>query len=203
MGASSLTIDFKDMPVAELQKEVSAIRDEHIRDHGVSYSGAWGSKSPGVSVPTLPVFQGYAQAEDYILEHNDKWDCVMAVRYYSAKPNSATQKKEKELNAKLQEAQNLAGGWKAEEAILTRVRAQKSKTKGCPHCGSSIAVAYIRRVHCPVCGKDFLRTAQDLKKLEKAKEKVALIQAQIAQLATKTPGKDAEVRWLVGGWCPS
>lgn len=203
MGACTHIIDLEDMPTAELARRVNAIREDHIRDHGVSYSGAWGSKQSGIELNQSTVFPSETAAHEYITEHNDKWGPVTAVRYRDVKTGSATDKKRAALLAKLREAESAALGWQVEKQIVTRVRAQKAKTKGCPHCGSAIAVQYIQTVACPVCRKDFLRNAQDLKAQAKAKEKQATIRAQIVALEAAAPARDVEVRWLVGGWCPS
>ena len=202
MGASLYLLTLADMPVPNLKEEVERIRAMHARDHGVSYSGAWGSKEPGVYIPQLPVFPSEQAAHDYISDNNDKWDCVTAVKYLALKPESPPAKKEKALREKMAELNGIVHGWDEMRRIVARVKTQKSKTKGCPHCGSSIAVAFIDSTNCPVCRKDFLRTAQDIKKQEVAKMKLAEIQAELLTLPAKA-GRHATTHWLVGGWCPS
>ena len=203
MGASTSFRVFPDMPEAQLIQKVAEVQQSAAFESGHCYSGDWGSKPSGVCI-LKEVFLTEHAAQGYITEENDKWDMLMAARFHEVRPDSALSRKMAQLQQKRGELHQIANGDSQARAALSRVRAQAAKTRGCKHCGSSIAVSHIHSVHCPVCREVFLLTPQDLKKQEAAKQKLDLLTAQeTALLKTNANGRNLPLKWLVGGWCPS
>jgi len=228
MGASYSSRVFPDMPEAELSKQVANAISEDAYEDGHRYSGSWGVKN-GYHVIREPrglrndikTFDSVEAADDYISEHNDKWEPLMAVRARVVEmklPNgevvsSANGWGPKILMAKAVEAkqEKAKSAYTALEqfgpGILQRVRAAKSKTKGCSQCGSSIATSHIRSLRCPVCQHEYLLTETDLKKQKALKDKYDKLSkeakdARDAELK-KLAEKHGKLVWVVGGWCSS
>lgn len=211
MGATfrvrTIHCDVKDLPA-----RVESITQQMFHDEGhEAYSGHWGMKGSGIDIKHNLTFNGYEEAEEYIMNNNNKWDCVTAVRYPCVikKKVSDKQKQIDKLRAKFDDLNNQLGDFNKigehEKAIVTRVKKAKSKTKGCSKCGSSIAVNHLNDSTCPVCGnKQFIYTATDIKKHREMEEKRRKLYNDLTLLKKNskvTETEEAGFAWLVGGWC--
>lgn len=114
------------------------------------------------------------------------------------------------LETALQEETRRVAGFAHE--VLTRMKGQSSKTRGCSTCGSAIAVAYMKvrpmregyprtTIACPVCEtEDFCLSETDRKRHEslmkghdKARERLSAAEAKLAQSFAKPI-------WYALGW---
>lgn len=228
MGASYVSRVYPDMPEAELTKRVNDDISQDAYEDGRSYSGSWGVKN-GYHVvrersgsSAIKTFDSVNAADEYISDANDKWEPLMAVRARIVEiklPNGKvastanTWDGERVPRGKaviaLDEKAKAAGELlqKFGPGIIARVKAAKSKTKGCSKCGSSIATSHIKSLNCPVCNHEYLLTETDRNKLASLKEKSekarkAASDARAAELK-KLSEKHGKLVWVVGGWCSS
>lgn len=228
MGASLVIRTFPDMPEKDLLEHINQARSRDGYEHGHGYSGSWSEKNgcdferDGLS-HTAPVktFESVRAAEEHISEHNDKWGPLTAVRAKVIEvrlpdgkvastgsnwgPEIPRGKKVIELDARVEVAAQALKAFVP--AVIARVKAGKSKTKGCGHCGSSIATSHICSTDCPVCGQPFLLTETDRAKLGTLKAKLKKLQADAAAARKaeldKLATKHSKTVWVVGGWCSS
>ena len=112
-------------------------------------------------------------------------------------PKASDQKKIDVISLKIRELDQELQAFPAE--IIKRVRAAKSKTRGCD-CGSQIAVNRIQSLACPVCGVDFLTTDTDKGRIEAMKVKRSKANAELVALKGSVDGRATKNgwRWLVG-----
>lgn len=180
-------------------------------ERGSSYSGDWNMAAAGLTFPVTEAFASTAAAEEYISENQDKWGPLMAVKAVSkrelpldvARQDATLQA----LAQQLKELQNKL--WNQPHEILARVRAGKSKLKGCSNCGSQISVAHLRGSNCPVCNHGFLATATDEKQRQALDTKITQLRAKVQareDFLRKKVHKTTDTSdtlWVVGGWCAS
>ena len=203
MGAHTLIRVLPDMDATQLRAKVDELMAQDAWEDGNSYSGSWGVKRR--LTIEFTVFESVEQAKEYVSEKSDTEDPLYAVRAMHYAPKS----KPKKLLA-LEENLTRLGREinRFPNTLVQRVKSGKSKTKGCAHCGSSVAVVYIQHEHCPVCKKEFLYTETDRKRLKRLIDKREALLKTITDFkragieALRAKGKEPRV-WVVGGWCKS
>ena len=70
-----------DLSKGEIRELVINATAEMAYESGHSYSGTWASAEPGVEFPGTQVFESAEEAEEWIDEHHEKWNKVMAVKF--------------------------------------------------------------------------------------------------------------------------
>ena len=131
-------------------------------------------------------FNSKQDAADYLQSESGKHDYLqMAVLYKEVKPTA----KLKELKDKLEEA---AEELKKTSSPYYSSSTVKSKFIGCKHCGSKLAVSYIKGNTCPLCGED-LRPESELKRVARLKDKVKKLKENIKTIENR----NFELYWLV------
>lgn len=218
MGACFNSQYYPPMPEAELKQKFRELIDALHFEHGhEGYNGTFTTNS-GLRI-TDKRFQTVRDAEEWLSNNARKWEDVLAVRFgpwpdlFEATPQGA------DLVRKRKELEHAAQTFDID--IIRRVRAAKSKTKGCKRCGSSIAVSHIhedprryadaefrlsRRHHpaldCPVCGHPYLLTDTDVKRRTALLERLKAIQDKEQAARTKHAAKHTGDKsgWLLGGW---
>jgi len=203
---SSFTLaDEADRKVLEAKIAARLERDRH--ENGTSYSGGIGMKD--CILLDSKIFDDADAALEYLqATYDDKWGPGGAVRLRSPARIDPPGKDETMLRKEIEAGAMSPPSRRVAEEILARVRAGKSKTRGCAGCGSSIATSHIRSVHCPVCGADFVSTEADKAKLarlaaelERRQTRLRVLEAARQAASRKKYGETT--RWLVGGWCSS
>jgi predicted RNA-binding Zn-ribbon protein involved in translation (DUF1610 family) len=204
MGAALCIRVLPDMPEAQLREKVRAQRAQDSYEDGQMYSGTWGSKDGSLIIKSTP-FETIDQAQAYVDENSDKHGALLAVRAKKLSKTKAMSAPSQVLEMRVRAAQKAVADYPA--SVIARVRAAKSKTRGCTHCGSSIAVAHIHSNTCPVCRKEYLYTPADVRKLALLQERVSAAQARLDEqrqrdLKRATSRGNIAFVWVVGGWCP-
>jgi hypothetical protein len=204
MGSALVIRVMKDMPEAELRRAVEQRRDEDAYEDGHRYSGTWGS-THGLHICDR-TFPSIEEAEDYVEETSDKHEPLLAVKARRVPKATKPSASLVALETKARAAENAIFSFP--QTIIKRVRAGKSKTRGCSTCGSSIAVTHIRSPSCPVCSENFLYSTTDETRLKTLTQKKDALQAQlkearVREIATLERRGVSTVVWVVGGWCPS
>lgn len=229
MGSSYSSRVFPDMPESELSEKINAAISTDAYEDGHLYSGSWGVKNGfyivrdhGSLRNDVKTFDSVQAADDYISEVNDKFGGLSVVRARIVEMPLPDGKVASTANAwssgQVPMAKAVAAAHEKAKAaytalnqfgpdILKRVRAAKSKTRGCSQCGSSIATQYIQSVNCPVCRHEYLLTETDRAKQQALKDKYeklgkAATEARDAELK-KLAEKHGKFVWVVGGWCSS
>lgn len=212
MGASLVVRTHDHCSRSDLQKWVNKVQESVAFEEGHSYSGEWNMCSGNLdfSFSEQKVFASADEAEEFIADHHEKWEPLLAVKAYSSQDMPPKAQSDKLLSDLLKKANDLnlqiAG---MSGAVLARVKSGKSKLKACDHCDSRISVSHLHSTRCPVCRTEFLFTETDTKRLQalevKSKEAKAKYEARLHQiLASKPKGQtDRGIVWLVGGWCAS
>ena len=204
MGAALVIRVMKDMPEAALRRAVEERRDQDAYEDGHCYSGTWGS-THGLRV-TNRTFSSIEEAETYVGETAIKYEPLLAVKARRLPKSAKPPARVVALAEKCRKAE--AAVFAFPEAVIKRVRAGKSKTRGCSTCGSSIAVTHIRATFCPVCSKPFLYSTTDVNRLKGLTQKKDALQAQLKEARTLEIANlerrgVSTVVWVVGGWCSS
>lgn len=208
MGANLNFETYKNCSNEDLKSKFKETQEQlSYEDGNGAYAGHLGIL-PGISIKDI-TFKTQEEAEDYIEKNHQKWNAALAVKYNAKISKNKIQNasedkltaKIKLLNNELKEYPNL---------IIKRVKSQTSAQKGCKNCDSKINIKYIKSVHCPVCLNDFLYTDTDNKKIISIRNQIKDLEIKLKEetkkrvtKVTKTDVKVNEVRWLVGGWCPS
>lgn len=174
-------------PLGVNRKKVEASWDNYVA-HADYGEGASGLPNP-IRWIENGVSESYSEAEKRIEKLDDGWYDQLAVKYKEYQPCKT--KKYLDLKTRLAEAR------KSYDEKVNRVHysAQNvsSEFVGCKHCGSKIAVKYIKKNFCPVCGND-LRPASTLQNIENARKKVEDLEKQISIEESKAK---YEIRWLL------
>lgn len=211
MGSCYVSRTFKDCSRDELKRKVADAISMAAHESGHSYSGDWGSKNNGLEFLTQ-TFASASDAEDYIQDHNDKWEALMAARVPVRVPVTAENKGAKltALEAKVKALCDKQRDFMP--AIRTRTLNMKSALKSCDHCNSKLNIkAYLERTRsqsgdCPICGKNLLLTNTDIAAKTKIEADLQTAQKQL-EIArnerSKALTKTVEYEWVVGGWCSS
>ena len=131
-------------------------------------------------------FSSIEEAREYIEERsNCSFYLQIAVPVYKYNSNE----KLKELQDKLEAAK--AELEKAKKPYYS-VDTVKAKYVGCKHCGSKLAVSYIKSNKCPLCGEDL--------RPQSVQDKMKRLAARVKKLESDVEAKKkrlAEVYWLV------
>ena len=203
MGSALIIRVMKDMPEAELRLAVAERRSQDAYEDGHSYSGSWGS-THGLRVSSR-TFPSVEEAEQYVEQSTAKHEPLLAVKARRAPKANKPSARITALEEKSREAQNAVFSFP--QTVINRVRAGKSKTRGCSKCGSSIAVTHIRSTHCPVCTAPFLYGTTDESRLKGLTQKKDALEAQLKEARSQEIEKlerrgVCTLVWVVGGWCP-
>lgn len=211
MGAQLVVRTHSDCPLPELKAWVNEQSRQDQSEYGSSYSGHWNMAASGLHVPTLPVFDTYEAAEEYIQEKHQKWEALIAVKARQAKllmlGDTQADKAHVDLTSKLKEISHKLMEYPY--FVLKRVKGGSAKLKKCTGCSSHISVAHLRSINCPVCGHDLLYTETDLKALAALREKEKTLKLRVKEredaLRVKKYKSSApyETVWVIGGWCAS
>ena len=228
MGAIYVAKGFKACTTKELREKVKLACEEAGFESGHQYSGDWGDKlGYGLQITDESLLTE-EQAEEYILEHSDKWGPLFAVKVLSPsaqKPFSTLLNKLEEMEIKLTQLEFKAndvcfshptsGQMTLRNEILERVKGGKTTLKTCQHCGSKVAIKFLKATKCPVCStRDFILTETDFRKLETLNGKIESTRTSISEVKkeidqtrelvkTKTNSINEDWTWYVGGDCPS
>ena len=131
-------------------------------------------------------FSSAEEAKVYIQEQsNHSFYLQIAVPFYKYNSNE----KLKEMQEKLETAK--AELEKAKKPYYS-VDTVKAKYVGCKHCGSKLAVPYIKSNKCPLCGED-LRPQSVQDKMKRLAAKVKKLESDVEAKKKRL----AEVYWLV------
>lgn len=209
MGAHNIEFDIPDCNRDKVLKAFNDVRsrDKDYNGHQQGYSGDFQTVSD-VKIHDK-IFESYNEAHEYCLEHAQKWEYVIAVKYrdFSKLEKNTTfkeiiEKKLEELKLRLKTENELLEKIKTknQEGLINAV----SKTIGCKKCESKINRKFINKnsLSCPVCHTTLLsKTA--LEQLENKNTKIQEITKKIEEekRAIINKNKDlSEVRWLIAGW---
>jgi hypothetical protein len=189
-----------------LRNEINSLLESDRIENGRSYSGGIGMKSQ--IIVEEKIFDDENSAYNYLTERfPDKWGPGGAVRVKKPMKVDPAEGEEEALKKELQSSWTTPSQVVAKE-VIERVKAAKSKTKGCSGCGSSIAVSHIRSVNCPVCNHPYLLIQSDQDKIKRLTEALEKKRARLKELQDKRVAasckKNGETYyWLIGGWCSS
>ena len=226
MGACSKTKTFPYCSVQELGRQFADLQAQDEREFGTEpYSGSWATIH-GLAIDRNRVFHSTAEANAYLSDTVEKRE-ALAVVLVLTKPSDTAHRRAEAMRAKAGRIERerlypLTGQtvsssgyvssptWERAhaDAILARVRSGKSRTKGCAACGSSIAVTYIRRLECPVCGAEFLSTDTERQRRDRLNARIAEIEATVRTLRAdakcienegRKPATDKDRFWYVWG----
>jgi hypothetical protein len=192
MGAALETYLSSSHTESEVSREFESYQEDLCRDRGNdTYAGHLGIK------PGLEFVDGQcknrAEAEEYILNNNQKWEAAMAVSFPSKGPTPSA--KGRALLASIEKIRADYEGFSAK--ILRRIQDAKSKNIGCKACGSSVSRRHLGSCDCPVCGtRQAFLTNTDKKRLEN------LHLTLLAKKRKKVDMKEGKrLSYLIGGWC--
>lgn len=224
MGAIYNEMQVPYMSREELRQHFTDVCNESGYNDGMGgYSGGWVEKRGMLDI-RAERFKSVKAAAEYVLEHNDKSGPAVAVLVGTPPElfdNTATGRSLRQRFDKLRkELEDFEPG------IVRRARAGKSKTRGCKHCGSSIAVAALRPefpatllpdgfegritgpltrsslLLCPVCGRDFLVTETDKKRRKSLEERLEKAREAYAEARRKYDQRHkGQALWYIGGDC--
>lgn len=196
MGAVYEEMPVKSCTEQELHAWYTDLKEEAGNEHGHdAYSGTVATCS---DLHILnEVFDTMEEASAFTNTVEKRRAIAVKVAIF-AQPKASKLKKIDELKVKAHELTTEIRGYSA-LVILPRVKAGKSKTRGC-ECGSQIAVTHIRTVFCPVCNRDFLTTDTDLGKLANIQAKLDSIKANLKDLEAQARIEEIGWHWLVA-WC--
>jgi len=181
--------------------------------HGYEYSGTWASKDEGLVFINNVIFDSYEEAEAHIRDGNEKWEKPWAVPF-KGYIDTAKMKKLKEELSRLNSEKIFGRSKKISDLtkkLTSEIVNQKSTYKGCSSCGSKLKASLLKDYVCPLCNASLLsNTAQ--KRLDALKDKMSpefynvkidAIKSELKELEQKEASKSKEIRYVVGGWCPS
>ena len=139
-------------------------------------------------------FNSREEAEEYIDKIDKHWYHQIAVSYRhqnNFKPSKALEK--------LQHRKAKAYNDYCEAESAFHFKNHKSQTVGCSKCGSKLALAYLKRNTCPLCGSD-LRPTTTLEKIAKLKSNYDKLCKEYKAKEHEERMKNikkAELHWLV------
>ena len=150
------------------------------------------------------VFSDQETAAEFLDRHALKGEDAVAVRLRTpATPfNKAQPKRWQALHAEANAAEKASAD--APREALTQILSQASKLRRCHNCGSSIAVAHLRSLNCPVCGKsEFCASPAMIAKLKRLAEKAIGARQRIADEQVAYNAKAiSKMVWLIGVCVP-
>lgn len=143
------------------------------------------------------IFNSYDEAREYLITTDSGWYDNRAVLYldYSDVEGFVTSKKLLSLREKIRKLREQDRKLHSTNYYENR----KSKFFGCKKCESKIAIAYMSKNNCPVCGELTIPPSVKIK-IEEIKNKISEINSEInsveKELMSKLRSK-ASKRWLV------
>lgn len=144
-------------------------------------------------------FDTYELAEEYLENYSSgKFYPQTAVKYREL-PELKPSKALLNLRARRDELIKKRDTFQKESTDFSK---RKSKTVGCPTCGSQLATKYLKTSCCPLCRTE-LRSKTDLSRLEGYNEKIKELNKEIKKKETEERKKqatkfvNAKVFWLV------
>ena len=165
-----------------------------------SYSGGIGMLR-GVRLVDR-TFDSRDAAEDYIQEHQNKWEAALAVRYRLALQPAAKQVAEVEkVAAVLQKKEERLR--EANKAALDALYARKSVLVGCSDCKSRLNLAKLaekKQARCPLCNGRLISDTAG-KRVDAAVQ--AVEDAKLALKLIRELKPSDQTAFLIGGWCSS
>jgi len=199
MGACDCVISIEAKNEKILKERIESERNTMGFENGTDpYCGNWNAKDNGVRILNQS-FTNYNTAFEHIMDTNDKWDCVDAVRVIEKVGTPAQNERIKKQKTKLSITKD--NRVKFIHTWVRNVRDSKSKTKSCKKCNTRHNTDNINHITCSACGNSFLTDSQKTK-VETLKNKVVLEENKLNNMIIKRGGKTNKY-WLVGGWCPS
>ena len=182
MGMNFIHIDVNDMvPQHSATQFLRAYHQELVdkskkQDGDDIYSGGW-SAAPVLEILDIRPLPNRNEAIGYADEHAEKFGPSIAVPYHGTVLRH--DEKSKKIFEEIKEAS--AEIERRHSRTLKEVQSTKSKTKGCPHCGSSINRQYIKfYCDCPVCGfENALMSASQKKFIENAQKKFKMVRKKV------------------------
>lgn len=201
MGACFDSATFKACEEKTLTKKFSELQESRSYDNGSdAYAGHIGI-ARGLTISSKS-FKNISEAEEYVQNHAQKWSSAIAVKvgdFSKIFPVTAGEKKEVQ---KLADMQKKFDNWESD--LIERVKKSKSAHRGCKHCGSKIAVKYVKTSHCPVCSDmKFIETDTDRKNYEFLRNNLKAQKDKVNILSKKYDEKNKNNFWYVGAWCAS
>jgi len=196
MGATNYIINYKNLTEKQMRERVVTDTEQMQYEEGCSYSGTWASKAYGINIINKK-FNSTQEAEDYILDNNDKWDCVDAVLVQYKAGTDKQNEKIKLEKSKTVEIKNSIMDF--HKNWTKKLKERNSKTISCSSCKTRFNKEQIRNSFCPQCNHSLL-SATDTKKVDKIKEKAEKQELKVKSLIAKRGGKTVKT-WVVGGWC--
>jgi hypothetical protein len=181
MGAvlltETVTVNIPDNPHNFLKMFYNKLREQsRIEDGADPYSGGWFAASPAIHVLKRKPFEDYQAAQTYVEQTCEKHGSALAVPYVGPckKHDAASMKIFQKIKLASIECEDRV------KKIHKEIQGTKSKTKGCPKCGSSITRSYIDLYcDCPVCGERHgLMSASQRKYLDNAVKKLEAAKKQ-------------------------
>ena len=134
----------------------------------------------------------YDKAMQYIESHDNGWYDQLAVKYKEYPKGKRTKSIDELYRRKKEGEERLA---KTIES--SKIQHRTSEKIGCPKCGSSLALKYLRGQNCPLCSED-LRSPTNLDRIAKARENINNLSKLIRETEEKESKKNKpEIRWLV------
>jgi hypothetical protein len=204
MGTATYTDRFDgSLSLAQVREKIAdrAARDRHEMGYGHGFDGIRFEHSTDRKLNSIDAIHEYSE-ELY------KGDGVI-VRLASAdipyKERDALKPQQDALNAEAQKASRFATD------VLTRMKGQASKTRGCQTCGSAVAVAYMKArtmrsgsprttLACPVCEtEDAFITETDKKRRESLMAGYDRAMARYKEAEAKLAQKFKTEIWYVLG----
>jgi DNA repair exonuclease SbcCD ATPase subunit len=199
MGACYVDQTFEASDVATLKNNFSTYAEQESFEHG--HGGYSGTLSHGIRV-IEKTFKDISEANDWVEQNCRKWEPALAVKvgdfnksFHSTAKGSKAIAQVNELYKKLENF---------DKDLLNKIATQKSLFKTCNNCSSKISVKHFVKGNstaCPVCQKEFVKSAKDVEKKSslfatwstKQKELEVMKQEYNKKLGDKKPC------WYVGG----
>jgi viroplasmin and RNaseH domain-containing protein len=183
----------------ELKKKFALHQSQECYENGNDgYAGHIGIV-PGLQVYDKE-FDSYEDAEEWLEESCEKWECAKAVKYAvqaekMSKSAQDTVSRYEKLDREYVEFDRTA---------LQEIKSAKSLTIGCKNCGSSISRKHLYNVNCPICNTKEAFLSNSRKERKKRLKERRSDAFEKAKKAKKTkPVQGTKYAWLVGAWCPS
>jgi Zn finger protein HypA/HybF involved in hydrogenase expression len=202
MGSTFVQYVLDDMDEAALRRWFAGEQEHKRFQRGHdTYSGTVGMVS-GFSIsrqPIEPLESVRERMEDGLCDTGEALAVrvtVLARSFREAQP-----KRHATLSAAIAAARDDARV--APATLLKRIQSQSSKTRRCGDCGSSVAVAYLRALNCPVCGAhQFCVSPTDATALSRLTDKLARAERALVDAETTyNAGTPRLTKWFVGAWC--
>ena len=171
MGATFIGMSHKGNE-ASLKQAFSDRVEQDGYDYGHSYSGSF-SEFTGLRI-TSKVFNTEQEADDWLCDNTQKWECAKAVKVKEAKLTAAQEARVAKYKANFTAARNVL--WAKESGYKDACQGAHRRSKG---------PAYVAKAEAAI---------------NKAKLVVDGIDAKIKAEYAKAGKRSKKTTWLVGGW---